>query len=225
VGIPNRGKIQNDVAREMGTSLERARLDVAFWERLLARQLAAEVDDIVRAVAFREPPDNTEWALKGQDGKPMKDEDAKPWKGTILEAYLDRVRLSQEVLRELRVLVSRWGVNVTHLDLDFYKLDKDALKGVKQGGLVKQLEMEQKKKQAEAANDAFYVDKIGKAEAEVEAQRVRALVAALTEQFEGDLSPEMLEEIIVTAIRASGEYPMRDMTYAGLFAENRSEKK
>lgn len=54
-GIPNRGNIQNQVAREMGKDLNRARLDVAFWENLLKRQMEHDLDDIVRDVCFLYP--------------------------------------------------------------------------------------------------------------------------------------------------------------------------
>jgi regulator of protease activity HflC (stomatin/prohibitin superfamily) len=221
VGIPNRGKIQNDVAREMGMSLARARLDVAFWEKLLARQMGAEVDDIVRAVVFREPPDEP---LADRDGKPMNENTLKNARGSGLEAYLSRVRLSREVLSELRVLVSRWGVNVTHLDLDFYKLKEDIAKGIRSGGFPGELEREQKKQQAIAANDAYYVEQVGRREAEAEALRIRLMIDAIAEQFGDQLSPAVIEEIVVTALRTAGNNPLREMIYPGLFDENRNEK-
>nr|PZN31700.1 MAG: hypothetical protein DIU80_05760 [Chloroflexota bacterium] len=222
VGIPNRGKIQNDVAREMGMSLARAQLDPAFWEKLLARQMAAEVDDIVRSVAFHlnesgPPP------LLDRSGAPMPEDDARMLRGSMLEAYLNRGPLSAAVLRELKVLVSRWGVTVTHLDIDLYKLDRDLLTRLTEN-VERRLGREQKERQSAALNDAYYLDVVGKKEAEVEATRVRALVEALQDQLDGQLTPAMLEEIIVTAIRAAGESPVREHIYPGLFEENRSER-
>lgn len=82
--IPNRGQIQNEVAREMGRDLEQARLDVAFWEKLLARQLAHEVDDIVREVIFAETKSAT-------------------------DAYQKRQHISREVFRRLNELTQRWA--------------------------------------------------------------------------------------------------------------------
>jgi regulator of protease activity HflC (stomatin/prohibitin superfamily) len=213
VGIPNRGKIQNDVARSMGTSLVRAQLDPAFWEELLKRQMAAEVDDIVRAVVFREPPSLDTYPMVGADGKPMREEIARIAKGTLLEAYLDRVRLSQEVLRDLKVLVSRWGVTVTHLDLDFYKLKDDIVRGIRSGGFTAELERERQKNEAAAVN-----------EAEIEARRVRNLIETLYDQVGDRLTAAELEEIIISAIRAAGETPIREHIYPGLFEENRNEK-
>jgi regulator of protease activity HflC (stomatin/prohibitin superfamily) len=225
VGIPNRGQIQNDVARGMGMSLARARLDVAFWEKLLAKQMESEVDDIVRAVVFREPPAAADHTLLDRDGSPMKEDLLKAARGSVLEAYLDRVRLSGEVLSELRVLVSRWGVTVTHLDLDFYKLRDDIIKGIRSGGLPGELEREQKKQRSIADNEAYYIDAVGRKEAAIEAQRVRDLIDALSEQLGDRLTPAMIEEIVVSALRTAGNNPLREMVYPGLFDENRTEKK
>lgn len=224
VGIPNRGQIQTEVARSMGMSLARARLDVAFWENLLRRQMEAEVDDIVRAVVFRASPPPGDHTLLDRDGAPMKEDMLRAARGSVLEAYLDRVRLSHEVLIELRVLVSRWGVNVTHLDLDFYKLRDDFVKGVRMGGLPGELERERMKKEAEAKNDALYVELVGGKEAAIETRRIRELIDAISEQFGDQLTPAMIEEIVVTALRTAGNNPLREMVYPGLFDENRSEK-
>jgi len=221
-GIPNRGKIQNEVAREMGTSVARARLDGAFWEKLLARQMAEEVDDILRAVAFNL---NEEGPLKVRDkaGVEMSHDDAKPLRGTQLEAYLARRTLSQAVLSELRVLVSRWGVNVTHLDLDLYELDKEQTGKIMDNPDRKRAN-EAKEKQAQADNDAYYVRQVGREEAAIEAQRMRAMIDALSERLGDQLSPAVIEEIVVTALRTAGNTPLREMVYPGLFDENRNEK-
>jgi hypothetical protein len=222
VGIPNRGKIQNEVARSMGTSLVRAQLDPAFWEELLKRQMAAEVDDIVRAVAFH-LNEAGPLPLLDRSGTPMSDDDAKPLRGSMLEAYLNRGPLSAAVLRELKVLVSRWGVTVTHLDIDLYKLDRELI-GRLTENIDRKLMREQKEQQAAAVNDAFYVDLVGKAEAEIEARRVRNLIETLYDQVGDRLTAAELEEIIISAIRAAGETPIREHIYPGLFEENRNEK-
>jgi regulator of protease activity HflC (stomatin/prohibitin superfamily) len=221
-GIPNRGKIQNEVAREMGMSVARARLDVAFWEKLLARQMAEEVDDILRAVAFNLNEDGP-LTLRDKTGAVMKDDDAKPLRGSMLESYLARRTLSEAVLSELRVLVSRWGVNVTHLDLDLYELDKDQI-GKITDNPERKLAKEAKEKQAQADNDAYYVRQVGREEAAIEAQRMRAMIDALTERLGDQLSPAVIEEIVVTALRTAGNTPLREMVYPGLFDENRNEK-
>jgi hypothetical protein len=222
VGIPNRGKIQNDVARAMGMTLSRAQLDPAFWEELLKRQMTAEVDDIVRAVAFH-LNEAGPLPLLDRSGTPMSDDDAKPLRGSMLEAYLNRGPLSAAVLRELKVLVSRWGVTVTHLDIDLYKLDRELI-GRLTENVDRKLMREQKEQQAAAVNDAFYVDLVGKAEAEVEARRVRNLIETLYDQVGDRLTAAELEEIIISAIRAAGETPIREHIYPGLFEENRNEK-
>src|SRR5439155_24574039 len=56
-GIPNRGRVQAEIAAEMGQSLTTARTDVAFWEKLLKRQIGVSVDDIVRTVIWSSDSD------------------------------------------------------------------------------------------------------------------------------------------------------------------------
>jgi hypothetical protein len=225
VGIPNRGKIQNEVAREMGQPLARCQLDPAFWERLLAKQMTAEVDDIIRAVVFNLAEAEPRPSLRDKAGKPM-DEDSpevKMLRGTMLEAYLDRRVLSEAVLRELQVLVRRWGVTVTHLDLDLYRLNPETFGRLMQNQ-DRDLARDQKTRQAEAANDAHYIETVSKKEIDAEAQRISALIAALRAELDRDLPPKVLEEILVTAIRAASENPLREVIYPSLFEENRSEK-
>lgn len=128
--IPNRGQIQNEVAREMGRDLEQARLDVAFWEKLLARQLAHEVDDIVREVIFAETKSAT-------------------------DAYQKRQHISREVFRRLNELTQRWGVVVTRVDIDYFSVPEDRFRSPDPDGPVKQevkriLETSKAEAQAEA---------------------------------------------------------------------------
>lgn len=101
--IPNRGQIQNDVAREMGRDLEQARLDVAFWEKLLARQLEQEVDDIVREVVFAKAD-------------------------SALTAYENRQDISSDVFHRLNKFTQRWGVVVTRVDIDYFSVPEDRLR-------------------------------------------------------------------------------------------------
>ncbi len=128
--IPNRGQIQNEVAREMGRDLEQARLDVAFWEKLLARQLTHEVDDIVREVIFAETKSAT-------------------------DAYQKRLHISREVFRRLNELTQRWGVIVSRVDIDYFSVPEDRFRSPDPDGPVKQevkriLETSKAEAQAEA---------------------------------------------------------------------------
>lgn len=128
--IPNRGQIQNAVAREMGRDLEQARLDVAFWEKLLARQLEHEVDDIVREVIFAETK-------------------------SAIDAYQKRQHISREVFRRLNELTQRWGVGVTRVDIDYFSVPEDRFRSPDPDGPVKQevkriLETSKAEAQAEA---------------------------------------------------------------------------
>ncbi len=125
--IPNRGQIQNDVAREMGRDLEQARLDVAFWEKLLARQLEHEVDDIVREVVFAETKSAT-------------------------EAYEKRQHISQQVFHRLNKLTQRWGVVVTRVDIDYFSVPEDRFR--KEGPLDKEVKRILETSKAEAQAEA-----------------------------------------------------------------------
>jgi len=166
--IPNRGQIQNDVARQMGRELEQARLDVAFWEKLLARQLREEVDDIVREVIFSETK-------------------------SAVVAYQDRQRISQEVFRRLNELTHRWGVVVTRVDIDYFEVPEDRFRSANPEAAI---ERETRMREIEAEREARRIRVTSEAEAHAEAERVRSIVRAL--RAEGvDVSPEMISAILL----------------------------
>jgi hypothetical protein len=172
-GIPNRGQIQSEVAKEMGMSVSRARLDVAFWEKLLARQMGAEVDDIVRKVLSK-----------------------KGVVSNIVEAYDERDDLSRAARRELQELVGRWGVTVHTIALDFYVVDKGIMGAIKGGpeAFDKELVREQKKRRSQAESDALEIELTGKATN----QRIRELIDKIQEAH-----PEMTSADIAEIVKSA----------------------
>jgi hypothetical protein len=173
-GIPNRGQIQSDVAKEMGVSVSKARLDVAFWEKLLSRQMSAEVDDIVRETLFTEGNANN-----------------------MLEAYNDREKLSVDVRRALQKLVERWGVTVRALALNYYVVDKEAIGRLRAGpeSFDQEIKREQKKRLGEAESEAERIKLTGKSSNE----RIRDLIDQLS-KVEPAIKSEDIAEIVKGAL-------------------------
>ncbi len=190
-GIPNRGTLQNDVAKNMAISVGRARLDVAFWEKLLSRQMGEEVEDIVRRVLFKGGEDSTE-----------------PHEKVSLNleaAYKNRTRIADMVERELQQVVQRWGVKIHEVTIDFIKPDKDVLKGLRGDPLDKDLEKSKKTAEMYAVNEAQRVRVLS----EAESLRMRNLIKAVKEA-EPELNPEAIKEIVVNALLSEG---MEDYYY------------
>lgn len=164
--IPNRGQIQNEVAREMGRDLEQARLDVAFWEKLLARQLTHEVDDIVREVIFAETKSAT-------------------------DAYQKRLHISREVFRRLNELTKRWGVVVSRVDIDYFSVPEDRFRSPDPDGPVKQevkriLETSKAEAQAEAERIRHIVRVLREEGIEIAPEIIGAL---LIPEWTGEIEP------------------------------------
>jgi hypothetical protein len=253
-GVPNRGQIQSEVAREMGMSITRARLDVAFWEKLLAKQMSAEVDDIVRKVVFNSDvwidilqdyeQDNLEIARKfvatqkkrladlieeyGSDPSELQKKEIKAAQddvdkaskavtdiqermkvldqkvrsgslATLLDAYNQREALAKHVRRELQQLVSRWGVRIEEIALDYYVVNRDAVKGLKGGPEVfdKDLAKEQKKRKSISESDATHIALMGEARATAIRKLIEQVKAA-----HPDIRSQEVSEIVKAALLA-----------------------
>jgi SPFH domain / Band 7 family len=173
-GIPNRGKIQSDIAKEMGVTLSKARLDVAFWEKLLARQMRAEVDDIVRKEIFK----------KGAAQ-------------SMVIAYEEREELSVIVQAALQELVRRWGVQIHEIALDSYKLDRMAMKRIKAGpdAFEKEILVDRKRREGVAASEATRIQLTGQASNE----RIRQLVELLKDRYP-NMNSEQIAVIVSSAL-------------------------
>jgi regulator of protease activity HflC (stomatin/prohibitin superfamily) len=180
-GIPNRGQVENQIAKEIDKDLEAARRDVTFWERLIGRQLDLELEDIVREVIYQHA-------------------------ANAVDAYQRREVMAEETYRRLNELVSRWGVTISMLEFDRVDVDGERFRAM---NLDRTLEREAKINRAEAERDATRIKLTLEAEAEAEAERVATMVRMLRDSGV-DLSPEDLEKIVISAIRASSEAVLED---------------
>jgi hypothetical protein len=172
-GIPNRGKIQSDVAREMGMSLSKARLDVAFWEKLLARQMMAEVDDIVRKEVFK---------MGGVN---------------MSTAYRNRENLSETVQMALNNLVKRWGVEIREIAMDSYKLDRAIVRRINAGpeAIDREIAADKKRREGLAASEATRIELTGQATN----QRIRQLIELLKDRYP-NMTSEQIAVIVSSAL-------------------------
>jgi regulator of protease activity HflC (stomatin/prohibitin superfamily) len=177
-GMPNRSKLQGDVAKDMGQPVSAARVNVEFWEKILGKQMLIETEDAVREVIY-------------QNGLAQ----------NAIEIYGSRLGLAEAVQEQMNERVKRWGVDVTSLEIVRILVNPDIVKGIKKkDGWSDETEL----KEIEAKREATYIELTGEARAKVEALRVTSLVQALAETGV-QLSPEELREIVIDAIRAASE--------------------
>jgi hypothetical protein len=183
-GIPNRAHAQAEIAKDMGKDLRAARLDVTFWEKLLSRQMRAEVDDIVREVVY----DN-------------------PFAQNPIEVYARREDLAEMVRDRLSKAVDRWGVALTGLVFERIDVNPDVMKSINKAN-IRLDSIEQKKSDAEG--EAAWIERTREAQAKADAQRVVEIVRAL--KADGiDLTPDDIRDIVIDAMRASNEYNIDPM--------------
>lgn len=170
-GIPNRGTIQSEIAGD-AKNVSRARMNVDFWEKLLAKQMDYEVDDIVRKVAFGAGSVTN-----------------------LADAYNERESLSKQVADALQELVARWGVTIKEVALDYFVLDKDAMKGLKpkMEQLKDELLVETQKKQNEASNEAYRIEQISNSQM----KQIQELVTTLQQL---GMKQETIEQIVIAAL-------------------------
>ena len=176
-GIPNLSQALEIVAKEMNQNLDEARLQVTFWENLLDRQMKIDTDDVVLEVAF----DNR-------------------FAQNPIEFFSKRQDLEQTVIDRLRWLVSRWGVELIHLRFERVEFNPEVAKSINKAGIR---EEETLQKKIEAERDATRIDLILGAEVKAEAERVKAIIAALK-----DSGVEITPDLIVKAITATSDWQM-----------------
>jgi hypothetical protein len=199
-GLRNRGQVQSTIAKEIGFDINKARLDVTFWEKLLGYQMKLEVEDIVRDVVYNNP-----------------------FAQNPLEVYANREDLAGEVQDRLSKLASQWGVEIKELGFDRVDVDFAVIQRInKAGARMDETEL----KEIEAKREATRIKLTGEAQAQAEAQRVTEMVRALKESGI-ELSAEDLREIVMDAVRASTEWGMESelMRYAPVPPAPGSDKK
>jgi len=138
-----------------------------------------EVDDIVREIIYRGTPNP-------------------------IDAYKRREALAEEVHHRLSEMVNRWGVRVTLLEFDRVDVDAERWRSMYKEMI---LERETREERVKAEREATRIKLTREAEANAEAERIKVMVTALQEKGI-ELSPEALEDIVISAIRASMEWGM-----------------
>jgi hypothetical protein len=234
-GIPNRGQIQSDVAREMGVSLSRARLDVAFWEKLLVRQMKEEVDDVVRQVLFRESVlVERQGSTTDESSTAGLESEAKVfYKWGIIEplpdglsqnlelAYKNRIGLALKVQKELQKLVERWGVHVKGVALESFEVDPMILRGLKGDAPFQgELDRERRKREGEARSEALRIRETGTARADT----IRILIEEV-KKTHPELDSIDVAEIVKAALLAGYSEIHEVEQYMAAQAANQQQKK
>jgi SPFH domain / Band 7 family len=212
-GIPNRGRVQKTIAKEMDQELEVARRDVSFWERMLNQQIAVAIDDIVRNVIWiwdsaevskiADVPAATGATIEqATNGAAVAQPSADKPPPNAVDAYKQREQLSSEIRARLNEQVANWGVKILKLELERVEIDPERFKVL---GRKKALERETEEEQIKATREATRIRLVREAEAQAEAQRVTELVKSLHDAGV-DLPDEKLKEIVIDAILSAEEW-------------------
>jgi len=176
-GIPNLSQAQRDVAKDLGKDIPEARLDISFWEQLLNRQMRADVDAVVRDVLY----DN----LFAQNP---------------IEVQGKRLDVEETIRDHLQHRINNWGGEVLGLNIDRIEVNADVRKAImKSAGRLDETEL----KELEAQRDATRIRYVLGAEVDAEAERVRAIVAALKES-----GVEITPDLLVKALTATADWQM-----------------
>ncbi|NOK62988.1 MAG: hypothetical protein GFH27_549319n34 [Chloroflexi bacterium AL-W] len=175
--IANRGSAQQEVAKQLGQDVNQARNNVVFWERLIGKQLSGTMDGIVREVVYES-------------------------KLGPVDAYKNRHQLLGKITDDLTDSLAARGIEIIAVEFDFFDVDRESFR---RANRERYWERDTKLKRIEAEREAERIRIVGEAQAEAEADRVAMLVRSLRESGI-DLSPEDLEDIVISAIRASSEF-------------------
>jgi regulator of protease activity HflC (stomatin/prohibitin superfamily) len=162
-GIPNLGQVQSEIAKDVSKDVAEARKEVVFWERLLNRQIQAEVDDILHRVVF------------GSAQNPV-------------EVSAQRRDIRATAREELQEHISRWGVKI--LDLEFQRVDvsSEVRRAINKARV---LQDDTELRQLEAERDAARIRAVLGAEVDVESARIKAIITALKESGV-EITPEVV---------------------------------
>jgi len=103
--------------------------------------------------------------------------------------------------------VKRWGVQVTLLSIDSVKFDREILKGINK---VAMRQDETDLRDIEAKRDAARIRTVLGAEAEIEGERVKAIIAALQESGV-DITPDLISKVIAATSdwQMEGDFSMQ----------------
>jgi regulator of protease activity HflC (stomatin/prohibitin superfamily) len=184
-GIPNLSQAQNEIAKEASKDLAdareaskdpgAARREVVFWEKLLNRQMHDEAEDILYSVIFE----------SGQNP---------------LAVYAQRNDLTDVATDQLQEHVSRWGVRIIALEFERVDVNPEVRRGINKANMrLDDTEL----REIEAKRDATRIRTVLGAEAEVEGERIKAIIAALKES-----GVEITPDLIVRVLTAASDWQM-----------------
>jgi regulator of protease activity HflC (stomatin/prohibitin superfamily) len=174
-GIPNKSQVEVATAKDLGKEVVDARREVIFWEKLLNQQIKVEAEDILYGVIF------------GSGQNPI-----------VVSAQRDDITSTASI--RLQDHVSRWGIQIMTLEFQRVDISPEVRRSINK---PKMREEETLDKRTEAERDATRIDLVLGAEIQAEAERVRAIIAALK-----DSGVEITPDLVVKAITATSDWQM-----------------
>jgi hypothetical protein len=161
----------DEAARKTGKSLDEARLDVTFWERLFEEHLLKiDVAKAVRESAFQQTAG-----------------------AHIL--YRNRVDLANQVRERLNELVDHWGAQIEVVELDYFKVEGERFR---LADPERRRARELDEAIHLAGMEAYRIKQVLTSEVEAEALRVKAIIEALR-QSEVEITPDVVIRAIRAA--------------------------
>ncbi|GIV97786.1 MAG: hypothetical protein KatS3mg057_2443 [Herpetosiphonaceae bacterium] len=189
--FPNRDVALADLAREWNEDLAVVRLRSEFWTELIRRQIADELDEVVRETVHHAR------GLVLRDGKPVFNDDGSPrWSyyGPV-EVSERRRELADIFWVRLQRRVRHWGIQILDLDVEQVKLHQSSVE-FKYRPLFESVKTQEALEEARRAADRIRIT--GEAEAEHIAQHVRSMAEAEAEAL------AKMVEMLAAEIREAG---------------------
>jgi len=147
----NRDQAQTKLADEIGKDVDRVRIDLTFWEKLLAEVMHEAVEDVVRAVIFES-------------------------KQSPVVAFGGREQLRLEALERLNERMNTWGIQVLVLEFIRFEVESERFKLANR---ERTRSIEEIDAEHYAKLEADRIKRMLTSEVEAEALRVRAIIDAL----------------------------------------------
>jgi regulator of protease activity HflC (stomatin/prohibitin superfamily) len=174
-GIPNKSQVQLATAKDLGKEVDDARREVIFWETLLNHQIKVESEDILYGVIF------------GSGHNPV-----------VVSAQ--RNEITDTAFDRLQEHVNRWGMQIITLEFQRVDINSEVRRAInKVGSRIDETEL----REIEAKRDAMRIRYVLGAEAEIEGERIKAIVAALKEA-----GVNVTPELVIQAITATADRQM-----------------
>jgi hypothetical protein len=176
----------SEAARQVGKSLDDARLDVTFWEHLFEKHLLnVDVDKAVREAAF-------ELGI------------------AAVGLYDKRLELADRTLEKLSILMDAWGAEPVIVELDNIKVDGDRFRNADP---ERRRTIEFAEAEHQAKMEAERLRRVLGSEVAAEAQRVKAIIEALRES-NVEITPDVVIRAIRAASdwTLDGDYSLQPTT-------------